>query len=244
MNKLIELIKKAGQIALDEQKHMTVQTKNDGSIVTNGDLKVSQFLEQELSLLYPDHSIYSEENYSVPKKSKVIVIDPIDGTESYFRKENTWSILIGFIENGTMVKGIVYQPSLDLLYFGELNKGSFVLKNNLINKLESKTSGKILGIVSHKTYGEEEFFKNNNITPVEPMFSAALKIMKVAEGLVDAYPNFRKQCSLWDLVAPMVILKEAGGNILFEQEFKINYTNPLIPIKFVAVSRQGLNFKI
>ena len=96
MKKLINLIRKAGKIALESQKEMTVANKADTSIVTNGDLAVSKFLERELKKLYPDHDVFSEENCSnIPKSSKVIIIDPIDGTESYSRREDTWSILVG-----------------------------------------------------------------------------------------------------------------------------------------------------
>lgn len=243
MKKLFEILKQAGQIALDEQKSLKIQKKPDTSIVTNGDLAVSQFLEQELLKLYPDYSIYSEENYSTPTTKKVIVIDPIDGTESYARKEDTWTILIGFIDDGIMTQGVIYQPTQDLLYYGSLGQGSFVIKNGIESRLDANRTGKFKGMSSHKMYGEDVFFKNNQIKDISHMYSAALKIMKVAEGEIDAYPNFRKKCSLWDLVAPMVILNEAGGTTVFEKEFKIDYVTPAVPLKFFSVGKRGLNFK-
>jgi len=78
-------------------KKMNHGNKKDGTIVTNGDIAVSKFLECELGKLFPDYEVFSEESCDVlPQGSKVIVIDPIDGTKSYHRHEDTWCILVGF----------------------------------------------------------------------------------------------------------------------------------------------------
>jgi 3'(2'), 5'-bisphosphate nucleotidase len=231
MKELINLVKEAGEIALREQKKIIIQTKMDKSIVTNGDLAVSKFLEERLANLYPDHSIYSEENYKTPFNKKVIVIDPIDGTESYSRNEDTWSILIGFVDGQEMEKGIIYQPTSGLIYFGEKSKGAFVLNHNNLTEMHALGSGEIKAVTQ------------NHITNISHMYSAALKIMKVANGEIDVYPNFRKKCSIWDLVAPMVILKEAGGNVIFEKDLIIDYSSPLVPIDFCALGKRSLSLK-
>lgn len=244
-DQLIEIIKKAGEIALKEQSSLKIHKKPDGSIVSSGDLATSKFLEEELLKLYPDHSIYSEENYSVPKLSKVIVIDPIDGTESYVRKQYTWSILVGFINGNELIGGVVYQPSSGDLYFGEKGKGSFQEKNGIRTQLNAQGSGEIKGISSHKFYnGEKELFDKYQVNNLDKMYSAALKIMKVSSGEKDVYPNFRGKCSLWDLVAPWIILKEAGGDIEFEPNFKIDYLKPHLPMKWVALGKRTSHYKI
>lgn len=245
--KLIELAKKAGQLALDEQKKLFVQVKRDKSIVTNGDLMVSQFLEKELKKLYPDFEIFSEESYmKKPKGKKVIVIDPIDGTESYSRKENTWTILIGFLENLVPVKGLVYQPTEDIVYYGEHLKGAYSLKNGKTTKLQVSSDDvpTVRGITSPSNYGEDNLFKSLNISNVEKMFSASLKVMEVAKGNIEVYPNFRKKCSMWDLIAPEIILNEAGGKIIYEKPRTYDFSRPLVDSKFVAVTPKFFNLKV
>lgn len=245
MIELIKILKKAGKIAIEAQSKMAINIKSDSSIVTNGDILVSEFLEKELKRLYPDHDIFSEENTSsLPASNKVIVIDPIDGTESYSRKQDSWSILIGFVENGVPVGGVVYQPTLDLIYYGFKGRGAFKLTKGIISKLKARTSGELTGACSPKDYGEYNFLKNQNINNIQKLYSAALKIMMVADGQTDAYPNFRHKCSLWDLIAPQAILEESGGKMIYETPIIINFTKTHIDQKFCAVSKRLENLKI
>ena len=238
--KAIEIIKQAGKIALQEQTHLTRETKADTSLVTSGDLAVSQFLEKELAAIFPDHDIFSEENSKViPTKNKVLVIDPIDGTESYSRGEDTWSILVGFWEQGEAVGGIIYQPTLKRLYQGFKGQGSYQIDEDLtITKLEALAEGELTALTSPKNYGEGALLQKLGINKVTPMYSAALKIMEVSKGSSDAYPNFRRACSIWDLIAPMAILKEAGGSIYFETAKQPSFNQPLWDVNFCAIGKR------
>lgn len=238
-NKIFNILKQAGRISLDEQKKMTVDVKSDKSIVTNGDLAVSKFLEEELKLAFPDHDIFSEENTTnKPKSNKVIVIDPIDGTESYSRKEDSWSILVGFLYDNKIHSGFVYQVSTGLLYYGIKGQGSFkVDSDGKETKLIAKNNGEKLALSSKSDYGEREFFNKLGYTKQEYSYSAALKIMKVAEGSADVFANFRKKCSLWDLVAPVAILNEAGGDIVYQDRVLYDFNETHINTNFVCYSK-------
>lgn len=242
--KLIDLVKLAGQLALNEQKTMVVSTKADTSIVTTGDIAVSKFLEVELKKLYPDYEIFSEENSGVkPVGQKIIVIDPIDGTQSYSRNQDTWTILIGFLDNNVPVKGIVYQPTTERLWIGEKGQGSFyVHPDGLTTRLIANNNQplNLKAWTSPTLDSEDKFLDKLNISNRETSFSASLKIMYLSQGDGDIYPNFRCKCSLWDLVAPLVILQEAGGDLVFEKHstLPINFINPHINSKFYAVGQK------
>jgi 3'(2'), 5'-bisphosphate nucleotidase len=239
MKELIRVIREAGAIALEEQKNLIISDKKDLSIVTNGDLAVSSFLEKELKLLYPDHDIFSEENASnLPTSKKVIIIDPIDGTESYSRSEDSWSVLIGFLDDMIPVGGIIYQPTKDILFYGFKGLGSFKETNNCVVKLRAEPIGKTSAIQSFRDYGELDFLTNLGVENIDHMYSAALKILKVAAGEIDLYPNFRGKCSLWDLVAPQIILEEAGGNIEYDGKVLSSFSSPQIINRFCAVSKR------
>lgn len=239
MDNLFKIVREAGIIALSEQKKMKISEKSDLSIVTNGDLAVSIFLERELKKIYPNHDIFSEENTgTIPNSKKVIIIDPIDGTESYSRNEDTWSILIGFLDNMIPVGGVVYQPTADTLYYGFKEQGSFKVSGSVKTKLDAQGVGSIKGIQSFKDYGENEFLNSLGINEIKKMYSAALKIMKVAEGESDAYPNFGKKCSLWDLVAPTIILEEAGGKVSYFDEISPSFESPRIDSRFCATGKR------
>lgn len=238
MDKLISLIKKAGEIALFEQSNLVVNKKKDNSIVSNGDLKVSSFLEISLKKEFPKFETFSEENTTIPVGNNVIIIDPIDGTESYVRKENSWCILIAFIENKVPSIGLIYQPSTNTMFYAKKGSGAFKIKNDVKTSLQSKKVGDFTGICSFKDCGEISFLNKHKITNIEKSYSASLKIMKIADGTHDLYPNFRKKCSLWDLVAPELILEEAGGFIKYEEPLSYDYENTHVNQNFIASSKR------
>lgn len=236
---------KAGEIALNEQAKLNIETKPDQSIVTNGDLAVSRYLEQELKSKFPEFDVFSEEDSSrIPTSSKVFIIDPIDGTESYSRKQDSWSILVGILDNLVPVGGIIYQPSTGILYYSFKGTGAFMEHKGVSTNLKATGQGESKAIVSPKDYDEKNFLEKLNITNYTYSYSAALKIMEVAKGSVDIYPNFRKKCSFWDLAAPSAILEEAGGKIIYEEKINPSFSNSWINSKFCALGRRMTNTKI
>lgn len=242
MINIIKMLEEAGKIALQYQKELTVQTKPDGTIVSNADIAVSNFLVEELNKLFPEYSIFSEENAGIlPVKDKVIIIDPIDGTESFVRKESSWAILIGFVNKNTIEQGFVYLPALKKIYYAEKNKGaySYCMDKGESTKIitEDKPKNLLKGISSPPKNGEKEFFKKNGIEVFETSYTNSYKTMMIVEGLFDIMPNFAKKCSIWDIIAPMIILEEAGGKYVFDGELQINYKNHNVPLKFAGINK-------
>lgn len=236
----IDIITQAGHIALAEQENLNVQTKEDKSIVTNGDLAVSKYLETELKKRFPAFDVFSEENsQQIPTSKKVFIIDPIDGTESYSRNQGSWSILIGVLDDLVPVGGIVYQPASKTLYYAFKGAGAFMESDGVVTSLTCERAGKILNaVISPKDYEEKAFLEKRNVTSFIPLYSAALKIMEVAKGNVDLYPNFRKKCSWWDLIAPTVILTEAGGELIYEESVAIDFNKTWVNSKFCAIGNR------
>lgn len=233
--KLKQIIQQAGKIALKEQEKLKISIKPDSSIVTNGDLAVSEYLTTNLKKLYPNFDIFSEESSNqLPQFNNIIIIDPIDGTQSYSKKQDTWSILVGFIENGVITQGVVYQPTKQTIYYAKKSEGAFMEKNEKIIKLSSHKPLPLKGICSPNKNEEDIFLKNLSIDSVEYMYSASIKIMEVAMGKIDIYPNFAKKCSWWDLIAPQIILEEAGGSLILEEASDINFKDPHVNTRFIC----------
>ncbi len=235
---LLTIIKTAGQIALEYQSKLNPQKKNDSSLVTDGDLAVSNYLEISLKSLFPDYDIFSEENCdNVPKSNKIIVLDPIDGTQSYARKEDSWAILIAFLEDNQTSQAYIFQPTTNKLFFAFKKQGAYLLNlnNDHCSILNASRDGITVSTASPNQSKEELFLKQFNIEKHVPKYSASIKIMDICEGSADIYPNFRQKCSIWDLLAPELILKESGGFIYFKEPFNINFNQPLVPIDFCAV---------
>lgn len=244
MNDLIKLIKEAGQIALNEQKKLTVDYKKDKTVVTNGDLLVSKFLETELAKLYPAHTVFSEENSeTLPSNKNLIIIDPIDGTQSYARGDDSWSVLIGFLENGIPTKGLVYHATKNILYYASKNDGAYCEENGVKRKLEAQGNGELSGVSSLNLGNENKYLESIGISKINQMYGAGLKMMEVATGRSDIYPSLQMKCSIWDIIAPQVILEEAGGKLVYKKDLQYNLLKTEIDSEFIALGKRLINQK-
>ena len=82
----VESVTEAGKILmknLEKVKHVSFKAKND--IVTHIDIKSEKLIMKKIKKYFPDHSIFSEEEGLIDKKSDYTwVMDPIDGTINYY----------------------------------------------------------------------------------------------------------------------------------------------------------------
>lgn len=233
---IINIVFKAGEIALKEQKNLSIKKKEDGSLVSSGDMVVNDFLFSELKNI-SDH-ILSEEDYVLKKIKKndlVIVIDPIDGTESYTKKENTWSILLALVENDKTLFSVVYQPSEDRLYSATLGHGAYLISNNEKKMLKiDSTANK--AVISPSLIESEIKLLQKYTDEYYTFPSAGLKIMEVVINNAVVYPNHAKKCGIWDLLAPVLILTEAGGIIELDKELSLSQPN--IDFNFIVKAKR------
>lgn len=235
INNIVKIIKEASIIALEEQKKITVETKPDSTIVTNGDLKVSQYLEEKLSKYYP---VLSEENYDLRKIKKdnvCFLIDPIDGTVSYSKKEDTWVMIITLISKNEPMFSFIYHPSEDKMYFAEKDHGAYLIQGE--TKTQIKTNHKERSIIVSPNYKKEDL----KILPLDYKtmdlnfaYGCALKILNIVEEKAYFYPIKDRYFGIWDLAGPYLLLNEAGGDFQFLESFKFNLKHNKINTPFIA----------
>jgi myo-inositol-1(or 4)-monophosphatase len=108
--------------------------KSDGTIVTDADLRIERLLRSRIDEKFPLHSIVGEE-YPDKKKSSPYtwIIDPIDGTTSYYFGVPFYGTLIGLLKNGKPQFGSMRLPMFDKMLAGD---GSQCLING--NKTQVK----------------------------------------------------------------------------------------------------------
>ena len=111
----------AGALALrsfgGQYKHWT---KGEGdSPVTEADHAVDAFLKTALLGAVPDAGWLSEETPDTAArldKTRVWVIDPIDGTKAFIRREPEYCVSVALVEHGNPIVAAIYNPSTDELY--------------------------------------------------------------------------------------------------------------------------------
>ena len=118
---LIDTFIKAGEDTIKLYNDgLKIEIKEDGSPVSNGDLKVNDIISKKISSLTPNIPIISEETVDLKKKNKAKIfwlVDPIDGTKEYIAGKDEYTLNAALVINKVPILGLVGVPKKDRLFF-------------------------------------------------------------------------------------------------------------------------------
>jgi inositol-phosphate phosphatase/L-galactose 1-phosphate phosphatase/histidinol-phosphatase len=98
---------------------VAVEEKPDESPVTVADRETETRIREEIAARFPDHGIFGEEFGKSKADSEFTwVVDPIDGTRSFICGVPLFGMLIGVLQGGEPVAGVVRMPALGESYAG------------------------------------------------------------------------------------------------------------------------------
>ena len=237
---LIEICNSAGSKIMDiynsaDSASMQVEYKSDNSPLTLADKESNKIICHSLKSKYPEIPILSEEGAQIDYKerkrwTKFWLIDPIDGTKEFIKKNGEFTVNIALIDSSEPTIGIVYAPCLDKYWFGSEKEGAFKLENGLKEKIEvnnkHKSIIKVVASRSHKSPKLDNFLSNFDNYELLSMGSS-IKICLVAEGTADIYPRLAPTME-WDTAAAHAVLKYANGSLIdtnTNQEMRYNREN-------------------
>lgn len=112
------------------QQAKAAQKKDDDSPLTRADRLSHELITFELGKNFPEIPVLSEEgsqiDYDERKNWRQFwLVDPLDGTKEFIKKNGEFTVNIALIEDGTPVLGVVYAPALGQIYYGMREYGSF-----------------------------------------------------------------------------------------------------------------------
>lgn len=234
IDSFIKLIKECNKIVLDiYNSEFEVITKSDNSPLTMADKKCNQHICNFLKNNHENILIVSEENKSIDynerkKHDLCWLIDPIDGTKEFVKRNGQFTINIGLCRKGVPIFGIVSIPVTGEIYYGIEGVGSFKLVGNNTKKLKTlekdftKEGLNIVTSASHlndKTKLFLELFEKPNIVST----GSSIKLLWIAEGKADIYPRLAPT-SEWDTCAAHAVVKYSGGRVLKYTELNKDFT--------------------
>jgi 3'(2'), 5'-bisphosphate nucleotidase len=200
--------------------------------VTVADRAASRIIVDGLAAEFPDDGIlYEEEADDVNRrlsKRRVWIIDPIDGTAGFVKKDGDFAVQIGLAIDGEAVLGVVYLPFHDVLYRAVRGEGAFVEHSDESPK-ELKTSPEtdfvrmtLAFSRNHPSRGIKAIISGFNFKNAVQRGSIGLKVGLIAEKQADAYIHLSPRTKVWDTCAPQIILEEAGGVLtdLFGEKYR------------------------
>ena len=232
----IDLARKAGEEILDHYSRDIIAEEKLGvdqhyEPVTAADRAASGIIVQGLSETFPDDGVLSEEEDDVVEirlnRERVWIVDPIDGTAGFVRKDGDFAVQIGLAENGKAVVGVVLLPFHNVTYYATAGGGSFRESSKGVERLNASTEtdySKMYMAVSrnHPSAKIRTVLQSLGVAGEMNRGSVGLKIGLIAEQSCDLYIHLSPRTKLWDTCAPQVILEEAGGRLtdLFGEEFR------------------------
>lgn len=221
---IIDIAKEAGDAIMKiYEKDFRIDYKDDKSPLTEADIKSNEIICNALAKLFPDIPLLSEENQEIPYENRknwdyFWLIDPIDGTKEFIKKNGEFTVNIALIHKDSPVLGVVYAPALDDIYFSKQGEGAY--KNDLRLPLRTNEHPeRELRIVASKSHLSEETqsfiddlgSRTEHIEQVSK--GSSLKLCMVAEGEADIYPRLAPTME-WDTAAAHAVVLEAGKKVL------------------------------
>nr|MBS0037443.1 3'(2'),5'-bisphosphate nucleotidase CysQ [Saprospiraceae bacterium] len=213
-----------------------VQTKKDGSPLTQADLLANELIVRRLRELSPEIPILSEEMINPPFSERqnfqsLWMVDPIDGTYGFINRTGDFSINIALIRDQSPVLGVVGMPVTGEIYYATSGGGAFVRMGDRTKALEAEVFSKedrgLRFVCSPKQDSDVMTRYFSKFTdPVVKYRGGTVKFLMVARGEAHIYPNNRL-INEWDTAAGHLIVEESGGVVLQadnDQPIKYNKT--------------------
>jgi len=130
-----------GKYAQQRRKLVAIETKHDGSLVTEIDRAVEHMLRERLTKLVPGSHFWGEETEFEPKDYETLwAVDPIDGTTNFIYGSPLWGISIGLLRGNEVELGVVCMPDLGVTYAACQGLGAF--RNEIL--MDQARSGPVM----------------------------------------------------------------------------------------------------
>ena len=248
VQEVIEIAKRAGKEILSvyyDLDNFEIESKEDNSPLTRADKLANSVIVKGLKVLEKKIPIVSEESAQIPyeerrKFDQFWLVDPLDGTKEFIKRNGEFTVNIALIEYGAPVLGVVHVPVSGDTYYAVKGKGAFHANKEKpvllkANKYKEADAGlRIVCSRSHINQATQKYI-DRYLDPQKVPVGSSLKIVLLASGKAEVYPRLGPTME-WDIGAAQVILEEAGGEVLdFDTMKPLSYNKEsLLNPHFVA----------
>lgn len=199
--------------------------------VTIADRAASELIVEGLENAFPGDGILSEEAFDTKERlarERVWMIDPLDGTLGFIKRQDDFAVQIGLAANGKSILGVVFQPVENVLYFASAGGGAFRVEANgevMRLSVSEKTSFEQMNLAISYNHGSpkmRQVKQRLGISKETRRGSVGIKVGLVATRQCDLYIHLSDRTKYWDTCAPQIILEEAGGKFtdIFGEEYR------------------------
>ncbi len=205
---------RASGIAMEYfRKPLEVESKADASPVTIADRECEQAIREIIGEVFPEHAIHGEEFGCSGDHRCLWLVDPIDGTRSFIRGLEFWSVQIALMIDGELVVGVSASPPFEETALAIAGRGAWLNEKRIeVSSVESLEAMDI-------SFGNiRSLARSPRWSSIGALIERAARTRgygdfysyhRVASGALDAV--IESDVNILDIAALTVIVREAGG---------------------------------
>lgn len=233
----------AGPINVEQKRY-----DDDIEPVTQADKTANELIVNGLKHAFPDDGILAEESIDTKRrlaKTRVWMVDPLDGTNGFIDGNGDFAVQIGLAEEGACVLGVVYQPLTGVLYRAVRGEGAWIERPQSkperarVSDKTDLTSMRLAASRSHRSPRMNRVVTSFGFREEVQRGSVGIKVGLLVEQQCDVYIHLSPRTKQWDTCAPEVILTEAGGRLTDLFGYPLNYNVPEVQNRNGIVASNG-----
>ena len=197
---------------------LVVESKPDLTPVTDADRAAEELVRSQLKRTRPRDAVEGEEFDTTGHGPRRWVIDPIDGTKNFVRGVPVWATLIGLVDDGRPVLGLVSAPALQRRWWAATGSGAWTGRSlSSARRISVSQVGRLADAsLSYSSLSgwrdagrRDDFLDLMDTCWRTRAYGDFWSYMLVAEGAVDIAAE--PELAVHDMAALVTIVEEAGG---------------------------------
>ncbi|MFL5242456.1 MAG: 3'(2'),5'-bisphosphate nucleotidase CysQ [Gemmataceae bacterium] len=219
----LEAVRLAGSLILDYYASFTAIPDARADISTQADRDSQEMIIRHILGSFPTDSLCAEENTPMLERvahtgSRLWIVDPIDGTRGFARKNGEFSVMVAFVDNGQIAVGAVFEPVPSRLTYAVKGGGCWRQDQRNADPVACsvRTTSSLDDAILTQSHSRNPGRQSALVQALRPRkvietYSAGIKLAQVARGEADLYLNTYLHFHDWDICAGQILVEEAGG---------------------------------
>jgi 3'(2'), 5'-bisphosphate nucleotidase len=205
-------------------------------ISTDADRRSQEIILGMLRRAFPNDAFCAEEQTAGLQGQpatgpRLWVVDPIDGTRGFARKNGEFSVMVAFVDGGRIGVGVVLEPAKQRLTYATRGGGCW-------RRDRKETKASRCFVSGTDSLANATLVQSRSTTQPPPpvaalkparvveTYSAGIKLALVARGEADVYVNTYEAFHDWDICAGHILVQEAGGRVTGLHGEELRYGEP------------------
>ncbi|MGK5739299.1 inositol monophosphatase family protein [Micromonospora sp. URMC 103] len=184
--------------------------KADGTPVTEADRAVERLLRETLSAARPDDAFLGEELGRLGTSDRVWILDPIDGTSFFSRRDPNWRVHVALEVDGHTEIAVVTAPALGRRWWATRGGGSFESPWPRGEAEPRRLDVSTTSVLADARLEALDDVAGARLPPgVARAPASPLPLVELVRGEIDAF--LVERYHIWDHAPWILLVEEAGG---------------------------------